>query len=82
MDHLVGIFRAPVLERAVDERVVLIGDAAHAMTPHQGSGAGQAIEVSCERDPNDGSDELRPYTFAGCALHFRVSHERRRVECK
>ncbi|RSH89896.1 hypothetical protein EHS25_001882 [Saitozyma podzolica] len=39
-----GIFRAPVLERAVDERVVLIGDAAHAMTPHQGSGAGQAIE--------------------------------------
>ncbi|TDL26549.1 salicylate hydroxylase [Rickenella mellea] len=25
-------------------RVVLLGDAAHAMTPHQGSGAGQAIE--------------------------------------
>ncbi|TFK47691.1 FAD/NAD(P)-binding domain-containing protein [Heliocybe sulcata] len=25
-------------------RVALIGDAAHAMTPHQGSGAGQAIE--------------------------------------
>ncbi|KAH8111733.1 FAD/NAD-binding domain-containing protein [Phellopilus nigrolimitatus] len=25
-------------------RVVLVGDAAHAMTPHQGSGAGQAIE--------------------------------------
>ncbi|KAI0702412.1 FAD/NAD(P)-binding domain-containing protein [Cerioporus squamosus] len=28
----------------VSGRVVLIGDAAHAMTPHQGSGAGQAIE--------------------------------------
>ncbi|RPD58219.1 FAD/NAD(P)-binding domain-containing protein [Lentinus tigrinus ALCF2SS1-7] len=28
----------------VSGRAVLIGDAAHAMTPHQGSGAGQAIE--------------------------------------
>jgi len=26
------------------DRVVLIGDAAHAMAPHQGAGAGQAIE--------------------------------------
>ncbi|KAM5533711.1 hypothetical protein V8D89_012584 [Ganoderma adspersum] len=26
------------------DRVVLVGDAAHAMTPHQGAGAGQAIE--------------------------------------
>ncbi|KAI0088036.1 FAD/NAD(P)-binding domain-containing protein [Irpex rosettiformis] len=28
----------------VDGRVALLGDAAHAMTPHQGSGAGQAVE--------------------------------------
>ncbi|TFK44427.1 FAD/NAD-P-binding domain-containing protein [Crucibulum laeve] len=28
----------------VSNRVVLVGDAAHAMTPHQGAGAGQAIE--------------------------------------
>ncbi|TFK51409.1 salicylate hydroxylase [Heliocybe sulcata] len=28
----------------VSKRVVLLGDAAHAMTPNQGSGAGQAIE--------------------------------------
>lgn len=27
-------------------RVVLLGDAAHAMLPHQGAGAGQAIEDS------------------------------------
>ncbi|KAK2069112.1 hypothetical protein P8C59_003717 [Phyllachora maydis] len=36
----------PPLERWVWKggRVVLLGDAAHAMTPHQGAGAGQAIE--------------------------------------
>ncbi|GJE94484.1 FAD/NAD(P)-binding domain-containing protein [Phanerochaete sordida] len=28
----------------IDRRVALLGDAAHAMTPHQGAGAGQAIE--------------------------------------
>ncbi|KAJ7736563.1 hypothetical protein DFH07DRAFT_99322 [Mycena maculata] len=32
------------LRSFVSGRTVLIGDAAHAMTPHQGSGAGQAIE--------------------------------------
>ncbi|KAL8289984.1 hypothetical protein RQP46_002923 [Phenoliferia psychrophenolica] len=39
-----GIFALPPIPNIVDERVILIGDAAHAMTPHQGSGAGQAIE--------------------------------------
>ncbi|KAF8961501.1 hypothetical protein BDZ97DRAFT_1664184 [Flammula alnicola] len=32
------------LESFVSGNVALLGDAAHAMTPHQGSGAGQAIE--------------------------------------
>ncbi|GAA6041823.1 hypothetical protein JCM8097_007182 [Rhodosporidiobolus ruineniae] len=41
-----GIFELPPIEHAVDDRVVLIGDAAHATTPHQGAGAGQAVEDS------------------------------------
>ncbi|KAK0455026.1 FAD/NAD-P-binding domain-containing protein [Armillaria borealis] len=32
------------LSHFVKRRVVLVGDAAHAMSPHQGAGAGQAIE--------------------------------------
>ncbi|KAI5117340.1 hypothetical protein M0805_001945 [Coniferiporia weirii] len=32
------------LPTSVHDRVALLGDAAHATTPHQGSGAGQAIE--------------------------------------
>lgn len=32
------------LDTHATERVILLGDAAHAMTPHLGSGAGQAIE--------------------------------------
>ena len=31
-------------ESYISDRVCLIGDAAHAMTPHQGAGAGQAME--------------------------------------
>ncbi|KAF8966800.1 FAD/NAD-P-binding domain-containing protein [Flammula alnicola] len=33
------------LEKYASGAVVLLGDAAHAMAPHQGNGAGQAIEV-------------------------------------
>lgn len=41
-----GIFDLPELPLIHDDRVIIIGDAAHGTTPHQGSGAGQAIEVS------------------------------------
>ncbi|GJJ12598.1 hypothetical protein Clacol_006841 [Clathrus columnatus] len=39
-----AIHQLKPLPTYVDGRVALLGDAAHAMTPHQGAGAGQAIE--------------------------------------
>ncbi|KAJ5925550.1 FAD/NAD(P)-binding domain-containing protein [Penicillium verhagenii] len=39
-----AIFEHPPLERFWQSRVAILGDAAHASTPHQGAGAGQAIE--------------------------------------
>ncbi|WVQ80856.1 hypothetical protein IAT38_002963 [Cryptococcus sp. DSM 104549] len=39
-----GVYALQELETCVDERVVLMGDAAHATTPHCGAGAGQAVE--------------------------------------
>ncbi|KAF9819331.1 hypothetical protein IEO21_02219 [Rhodonia placenta] len=41
-----AVVTAPRLPTFVCGRVALLGDAAHAMVPFQGSGAGQAIEVS------------------------------------
>ncbi|CED82602.1 E [Phaffia rhodozyma] len=41
-----GIFDLPVLEHTIDHHLALIGDSAHATTPHQGAGAGQAVEDS------------------------------------
>ncbi|KAJ7227879.1 salicylate hydroxylase [Mycena haematopus] len=42
-----AIHTARPLRSFVSGHTALIGDAAHAMTPHQGSGAGQAIEDAC-----------------------------------
>ncbi|KAJ5644559.1 hypothetical protein N7507_010570 [Penicillium longicatenatum] len=39
-----AIFEHPTLESFCQSRVAILGDAAHASTPHQGAGAGQAIE--------------------------------------
>ena len=39
-----GLFDRPPLERWVDDRVALLGDAAHPMLPFMAQGAGQAIE--------------------------------------
>lgn len=39
-----AIFEHPHLETFCQSRVAILGDAAHASTPHQGAGAGQAIE--------------------------------------
>lgn len=39
-----AIFEHPPISAFCRSRVALLGDAAHASTPHQGAGAGQAIE--------------------------------------
>ena len=43
-----AIYDIPVLERWSEGPVVLIGDAAHAMTPGMGQGANQGLEDACE----------------------------------
>ena len=54
------------LERWHTDRVVLMGDAAHAMVPHQGQGANQTIEdaialAECLADGGDLAPALRAY---------------------
>jgi salicylate hydroxylase len=39
-----GMFDHPLAPRYHNGRVCVLGDAAHASTPHQGAGAGQALE--------------------------------------
>lgn len=39
-----AVFENPPLSRYTRGHVAILGDAAHASTPHQGAGAGQAIE--------------------------------------
>ncbi|KAJ6008953.1 hypothetical protein N7522_003969 [Penicillium canescens] len=39
-----AIFEHPPLSTYTRSRIAILGDAAHASTPHQGAGAGQAIE--------------------------------------
>ena len=70
-----GLFTLPPLRRWNQGPVVLLGDAAHAMLPHQGQGAGQAIEdaavLAAELDgAADLPEALRRY------------HHRRRVRTR
>lgn len=39
-----ALFEHPPISTYAKSRVAILGDAAHASTPHQGAGAGQAIE--------------------------------------
>jgi salicylate hydroxylase len=39
-----AIFEQPHISTFTRSRIAILGDAAHASTPHQGAGAGQAIE--------------------------------------
>lgn len=39
-----AIFQHPHISTFVKSRIAILGDAAHASTPHNGAGAGQAIE--------------------------------------
>lgn len=50
----------PELPGYVHQRVVLIGDAAHATLPHQGAGAGQGLEDACFLARLLGDPQLQP----------------------
>lgn len=41
-----AVFEHPPISTFTKSRLAILGDAAHASTPHQGAGAGQAIEDS------------------------------------
>jgi salicylate hydroxylase len=63
-----GLYDRRPLDRWSNGRLVLLGDAAHAMLPHLGQGANQAIEDGValsvlleEREPADVPDILRQY---------------------
>ena len=72
------------LERWHTDRVVLLGDAAHAMVPHQGQGANQTIEdaivlADSLAEPGDLRSALRRYAERRRRRTARVQRWSRRV---
>jgi salicylate hydroxylase len=72
------------LERWHTDRVVLMGDAAHAMVPHQGQGANQTIEdaivlADCLADGHDLESALRRYAARRRKRTARVQRWSRRA---
>ena len=66
-----ALFEHPHISTYSCSRVAILGDAAHASTPHQGAGAGQAIEDAhvlaellsdhCVRSPDDVATAFKAY---------------------
>ena len=70
-----GLFTLPPLTRWSRGPVVLLGDAAHAMLPHQGQGANQAIEDAAVLAAElDGASDL--------TTALRRYHDRRRIRTR
>jgi salicylate hydroxylase len=79
-----ALFDLAPLERWHTDRVVLMGDAAHAMVPHQGQGANQTIEdaislAGCLADADDLGEALRAYEATRRKRTARVQRWSRRT---
>jgi salicylate hydroxylase len=79
-----ALFDLAPLERWHTDRVVLMGDAAHAMVPHQGQGANQTIEdaialADCLAADDDLASALRHYEESRRTRTARVQRWSRRT---
>ena len=79
-----ALFDLAPLERWHTDRVVLMGDAAHAMVPHQGQGANQTIEdaialADCLAADDDLASALRHYEESRRKRTARVQRWSRRT---
>jgi salicylate hydroxylase len=79
-----ALFDLAPLERWHTDRVVLMGDAAHAMVPHQGQGANQTIEdaialADCLAADDDLASALRHYEESRRKRTARVQRWSRRA---
>lgn len=78
------IYDRPPLRRWGENRVTLLGDAAHPMTPNLGQGACQALEdavvlARCLREPSDVVAALRTYEAQRIPRTSAIVTESRRV---